>query len=87
MPLALPQCDGLPDKANLRGDFLVAAALPCGDGISRIPGKRAMDLPAIVQRENAAVMPNHKRKDRRLSQFLVVNAAVYRPRLRRQQVK
>ena len=87
MPTAFAQCDGLPDKTDLRGILLLATALICGDGVWRIPGKRVMDLPAILQREDAAVMPDHKRKDRRLSQFLVVNAAVFRPVLGRQQVK
>lgn len=87
MPLAVAQCDGLADKANPLGDLPIASALVRGNGVCRIPRKRAMDLPAIVQREDAAIMPDHKRKDRGLSQFFIVNAAVIRLVLRRQQVK
>src|ERR1019366_5589641 len=87
MPLEVAQCDGLTDKANLRCDLWVAPARVRGGGVWYIPGKRAIYLPAISQRQNAIIMPDHKRKDRRLSQLFIVGAAVYGLLLRRQQAK
>src|ERR1035437_8287505 len=87
MPLEVAQCDGLTDKANLRCDLWIAPARVRGDCIWCIPAKRAINLPAISQRENAIIMPDHKWKDRRLGQLFIVPAAVCGPLLRRQQAK
>src|ERR1035437_4020646 len=83
MPLEVAQCDGLTDKANLRCDLWIAPARVRGDCIWCIPAKRAINLPAISQRENAIIMPDHKWKDRRLGQLFIVPAAVCGPLLRR----
>ena len=59
MPLDVTQCDGLADKTNPRGDLRLAPALTGSIGIRRGLGKRAIYLPAIVQRENAVIALDH----------------------------
>jgi hypothetical protein len=46
-----------------------------------------MDRPAIAQRAKAAITPDQKRKDRRLCQFRIVDAAIFAPLRQRQQPK
>src|SRR5882724_1136196 len=85
--LAAAQCDRLTDEANFRCDLLVARACVRRNAILRIPGQRAIDLPATLQRQSTIIARDHKWKDRPLSQFLIVDPTSIRPPLRRQQAK
>src|SRR5260221_4727565 len=85
--LDLVQGYALADQTRLRCDFRRTSEPARHDRILRIACKPTIYLPAIRRRQKPIATPDRKRKDRRLSQFLVVSAGAIRLLLRRQRAK